>query len=277
MGSTIVGRRRWRSSSGGAALISRAATISTAIRCGGDFNFFHTSRTDSLRIHDPGDVAIVALAARPRIPRQLIVTAWMRQARRCASARDRRRGSERCPGASRCRSAHRRHVAAVLASSLLDELSFARRDIRRGSATTVDRRTDSPRTRRRGADHVRTSRPPIGGSDRYAAAGRCSPRVYRRTRAAGLHATSLLSRALCHGCVARDRSAAGGRTRTAFTSALFTSALRCSRCGWPARSGTCRGRSGTGRRACCGPGRARSAGRSRRRSRGVPRRPPSPT
>ena len=44
-----------------AALISRAAAITTAIAAAVTFNFFHTEPYHSLRIHEAGDVAIVAL------------------------------------------------------------------------------------------------------------------------------------------------------------------------------------------------------------------------
>ena len=44
-----------------AALIGRAAALTTAAVAASTFNFFHTEPYHSLRIHDPGDVVIVAL------------------------------------------------------------------------------------------------------------------------------------------------------------------------------------------------------------------------
>jgi len=44
-----------------AALIGRTAALTTALAAAITFNFFHTEPYHSLRIHDPGDVVIVAL------------------------------------------------------------------------------------------------------------------------------------------------------------------------------------------------------------------------
>jgi two-component system sensor histidine kinase KdpD len=44
-----------------AALVGRSAAIATAVVAAITFNFFHTEPYHSLRIHEPGDVAIVAL------------------------------------------------------------------------------------------------------------------------------------------------------------------------------------------------------------------------
>jgi hypothetical protein len=107
-----------------AALISRAAAISTAVAAAVTFNFFHTEPYHSLRIHDPGDVAIVALLLGLGF---LVsdVTAWMRRRERLS--RQHAIANEAADDAPVLLGVDQ-PIADVwprLASSLLDELSFA--------------------------------------------------------------------------------------------------------------------------------------------------------
>ena len=107
-----------------AALVGRTAALATAVAAAVTFNFFHTEPYHSLRIHEPGDVAIVAL---------LLglgffvsdVTGWMR--RRERFARQRAIADEAASGAHALLGTDRPVVEVwpTLASSLLDELSFA--------------------------------------------------------------------------------------------------------------------------------------------------------
>jgi K+-sensing histidine kinase KdpD len=119
-----------------AALISRAAAIATAVAAAITFNFFHTEPYHSLRIHEPGDVAMVALLLGLGF---LVsdVTGWLRRRERLerqhSIADEAMRDARVLLGVDR-------PIADVwpkLASSLLDELSFATCRFVPGSTTEL--------------------------------------------------------------------------------------------------------------------------------------------
>ncbi|HEX4983187.1 MAG TPA: DUF4118 domain-containing protein [Ilumatobacteraceae bacterium] len=107
-----------------AALISRAAAMTTAFAAAITFNFFHTEPYHSLRIHDPGDVVIVALLLGLGVAIS-DVTGWIRRrerfVRQHAIADDAARQVLALLEVDRPIT----DVWPTLASSLLDELSFA--------------------------------------------------------------------------------------------------------------------------------------------------------
>ena len=107
-----------------AAFISRTAAIVTAVVAAGTFNFFHTEPYHSLRVEEAGDVVIVALLLGLGF---LVsdVTAWLR--RREGLTRQHAIADEATSGLAALLSVDRRigDVWPSLASSLLDELSFA--------------------------------------------------------------------------------------------------------------------------------------------------------
>jgi K+-sensing histidine kinase KdpD len=107
-----------------AALTGRTAALTTAFAAATTFNFFHTEPYHSLRIHDPGDVVIVALLLGLGVAIS-DVTEWMRRRERVA------RQHAVAEDAAR----HVLHLLEVdrpitdvwppLTASVLDELSFA--------------------------------------------------------------------------------------------------------------------------------------------------------
>ena len=126
-----------------AALISRAAAIATAVAAALTFNFFHTEPYHSLRIHEAGDVAIVALL----LGLGFFVsdaTAWIR--RREGIARQRSIADAAVSGVPDLLAVDRPTVEVwpVLASSLLDELSFANCRYVPGASTQLSVVADLP-------------------------------------------------------------------------------------------------------------------------------------
>jgi len=107
-----------------AALISRAAAITTAVAAALTFNFFHTEPYHSLRIHDPGDVVIVALLLGLGVAIS-DVTGWIR--RRERFARQHAIADQAASQVLHLLEVDRpiTEIWPPLASSLLDELSFA--------------------------------------------------------------------------------------------------------------------------------------------------------
>jgi K+-sensing histidine kinase KdpD len=126
-----------------AALVGRSAALATAVAAAITFNFFHTEPYHSLRIHEPGDVAIVALLLGLGF---LVsdVTALMR--RRERFARQRSIADEAASGIPALLGADRPIVDVwpALASSLLDELSFATCRFVQGPTIELSIVADSP-------------------------------------------------------------------------------------------------------------------------------------
>ena len=107
-----------------AALIGRAAALTTAAAAASTFNFFHTEPYHSLRIHDPGDVVIVALLLGLGVAIS-DVTGWTRRRERIARQHAIAEGAARSivPVLGVDRPVI--EVWPSLATTLLDELSFA--------------------------------------------------------------------------------------------------------------------------------------------------------
>jgi len=107
-----------------AAFVGRSAALTTAVAAAITFNFFHTEPYHSLRIHDPGDVVIVALLLGLGVAISDVM-GWMRRrermARQHAIADDAARSV--IPLLERDRPIV--EVWPLLATSLPDELSFA--------------------------------------------------------------------------------------------------------------------------------------------------------
>jgi hypothetical protein len=126
-----------------AALVGRTAAIATAVAAAVTFNFFHTEPYHSLRIREPGDVAIVALLLGLGF---LVsdVTALMRRRERFARQRSIAEGA--AAGVPALLGADRPIVDVwpTLASSLLDELSFATCRFVPGAAIELSIIADSP-------------------------------------------------------------------------------------------------------------------------------------
>jgi K+-sensing histidine kinase KdpD len=126
-----------------AALVGRTAALATAAAAAITFNFFHTEPYHSLRIHEAGDVAIVALLLGLGF---LVsdVTAWLR--RRERFARQRSIAGEAAASVPELLGIDRPIVDVwpTLASSLLDELSFATCRFVPGPTTQLSIVADSP-------------------------------------------------------------------------------------------------------------------------------------
>jgi K+-sensing histidine kinase KdpD len=107
-----------------AALISRAAALTTAFAAAVTFNFFHTEPYHSLRIHDPSDVVIVALLLGLGFAIS-DVTSWLRRRERLA--RQHAIADQSARQVLQLLEVDRpiTEMWPPLASSLLDELSFA--------------------------------------------------------------------------------------------------------------------------------------------------------
>lgn len=107
-----------------AALTGRGAALTTAVTAALTFNFFHTKPYHSLRIHEPHDVAIVALLA---ILGLVIsdITAWRRRREAIAHRHDR---AVEAPGTIGALLAETHSVAQVwpaVVNAILDQLSQA--------------------------------------------------------------------------------------------------------------------------------------------------------
>jgi K+-sensing histidine kinase KdpD len=152
-----------------AALISRTAAIATAVAAAVTFNFFHTEPYHSLRIHEPGDVAMVALLLGLGF---LVsdVTGWMR--RRDRVARQHLIAVDAAAGVPDLLGADRPilEVWPTLASSLLDELSFASCRFVPGVAIELSLVADSPG--HEGEDHATFVLPAAGAAVPIRRAGR---------------------------------------------------------------------------------------------------------
>jgi K+-sensing histidine kinase KdpD len=107
-----------------AALIGRAAALTTAAAAAITFNFFHTEPYRSLRIHDPGDVVLVALLLGLGVAISDVM-GWTRRRERIARqhAIAERAARSVLPLLEVDRPIN--EVWPMLATSLLDELSFA--------------------------------------------------------------------------------------------------------------------------------------------------------
>ena len=126
-----------------AGLISRAAAIATAVAAAVTFNFFHTEPYHSLRIHEPGDVAMVALLLGLGF---LVsdVTAWMRRRERVERQHSIAAAATADVPALLGADRPTLEVWPTLASSLLDELSFATCRYVAGTAIELSIIADSP-------------------------------------------------------------------------------------------------------------------------------------
>jgi len=107
-----------------AALTGRGAGLTTAVTAALTFNFFHTKPYHSLRIHEPHDVAIVALLA---VLGLVIsdITAWRRRREAIAHRHDR---AAEAPGTIGALLAETHSVAQVwptVVNAILDQLSQA--------------------------------------------------------------------------------------------------------------------------------------------------------
>jgi K+-sensing histidine kinase KdpD len=126
-----------------AALIGRTAALATALAAAATFNFFHTEPYHSLRVHEAGDAAIVALLLALGF---LVsdVTGWLRRRERLARQHSIAEGAAAAVpdllGVDRPIA----DVWPLLASSLLDELSFATCRFVPGPTTQLSIVADSP-------------------------------------------------------------------------------------------------------------------------------------
>ena len=126
-----------------AALVGRTAAIATAVAAAVTFNFFHTEPYHSLRIREPGDVAIVALLLGLGF---LVSDVTAVRRRRERFARQHSIAHEAAAGVNAVLGADRPIVDVwpTLASSLLDELSFATCRFVPGAAIELSIIADSP-------------------------------------------------------------------------------------------------------------------------------------
>ncbi len=107
-----------------AALIGRTAALTTAVAAAITFNFFHTEPYHSLRIHDPGDVVIVALLLGLGVAISDVM-GWTRRRERIARQHAIAEGAARSVVPLLEDDRPIIEVWPMLATSLLDELSFA--------------------------------------------------------------------------------------------------------------------------------------------------------
>lgn len=107
-----------------AALVSRGAGLTTAVTAALTFNFFHTRPYHSLRIHEPRDVAIVALLA---VLGLVIsdITAWRRRQEAIAHRHDRATEAPSTIGAMLAGVHPVGQLWPAVVSAVLDQLSLA--------------------------------------------------------------------------------------------------------------------------------------------------------
>jgi len=107
-----------------AALTGRGAALTTAVTAALTFNFFHTQPYHSLRIHEPRDVAIVALLA---VLGLVIsdITAWRRRREAIAHRRDRALEAPNTIGALLTETHSVAQVWPTVVNAILDQLSQA--------------------------------------------------------------------------------------------------------------------------------------------------------
>jgi K+-sensing histidine kinase KdpD len=107
-----------------AALVSRGAALTTALTAALTFNFFHTQPYHSLRIHEPHDVAIVALLAALGLVISDI-SAWRRRRDAIAMRHDLAVQAPHTIGAMVAGNHPVAQVWPAVVSAVLDQLSLA--------------------------------------------------------------------------------------------------------------------------------------------------------